>query len=86
VYGFVGVGLVTGTTGVSGRSAVLFPLSGPQPYKAFITYSGTISSPRRKAKRGFRGFLWFFSVAENIFLVTLIDPVGIDGQFKKISQ
>jgi hypothetical protein len=70
VYGFVGVGLVTGTTGASGasgRSAVLFHLSMSQPYKASICCCN--HQPARKPKRGFRGFLWFFSVTQNIFSV-----------------
>ena len=56
--GVGGVGLVTGT---SGRSAVLFPLSGSQAYKAFITYSGTIAACQI-AKEGVLGvFMVLFS-------------------------
>ena len=39
------------------------------------------AAPGWMAKTGFLGFLWFFSVAEKFFLVTLIDPVGMDGHF-----
>jgi hypothetical protein len=30
-----------------------------------------------------KGFLWFFSAAEKVFLGTLIDAVGMDNYLKK---
>jgi len=59
--GVGGVGLVTGTSGAPGRSAVLFPLSGSQPYKAFITYSGTIAACQTAKEGVLGGFMVLFS-------------------------
>jgi hypothetical protein len=41
------------------------------------------SGPGRMAKTGYLGFLWFFSVAENIFFGDLDDQVDLDGHFLK---
>jgi len=64
-----------------------FTLVNPQPalyraHKNFLARPGGASiSPGLIAKQGLLGFLWFFSVAENILFCDPDDQVDLDDHF-----